>query len=291
MLELAYFSMNIDKAHFNNVTFGPFVRTQINSWWQTNWEMILNSLQLCLDLVLSSSLLSIPLLQLSPKKTYEGFFGGGLITVFVGTYISCLMARSAYLSCPAVISDWRTSVSWLDVVQIPATCEPKPIFVSETLDVSQSEGKGFLWVCNWCFLSVVFFSCFWDFHSPGSLLSTTVWPSVWSVRWLVHSADSLHQDSKGHARGRWDWCLDRYRLPETRFLNKSKFVPSSRSARDPRVHAQLENKAGFFKHSKLEILESWAFAILELSMNLRSESRSPAQAQPISFFKHFKVHA
>ena len=45
-------------------------------------------------------------------------------------------------------------------------------------------------------------------------------------------------------------------LPEARFLNKSKFVPSSCLARDPRVHAQLENKAGFFKHSKFEILGS-----------------------------------
>ena len=42
-------------------------------------------------------------------------------------------------------------------------------------------------------------------------------------------------------------------IPEARFINKSKFVPSSCLARDPRVH---ENKAGFFKHSKLEILGS-----------------------------------
>ena len=35
-------------------------------------------------------------------------------------------------------------------------------------------------------------------------------------------------------------------VPEAHFLNKSKFVPSSCLPRDPRVHAQLENKAGFF---------------------------------------------
>ena len=45
-------------------------------------------------------------------------------------------------------------------------------------------------------------------------------------------------------------------IPEARFLNKSKFVPSSCLTRDPRVHAQLENKAGFFKHVMLEILGS-----------------------------------
>ena len=71
--------------------------------------------------------------------------------------------------------------------------------------------------------------------------------------------------------------------PEACFLNKSKFVPSSCLARDPRAHAQLENKAGFFKHSKLKILGSWPFAILELSMNLCSESWSPDQGQQISF--------
>ena len=43
---------------------------------------------------------------------------------------------------------------------------------------------------------------------------------------------------------------------EARFLNKSKFVASLYIARDPRVHVQLENKAVFFKHSKLEILGS-----------------------------------
>ena len=43
-------------------------------------------------------------------------------------------------------------------------------------------------------------------------------------------------------------------MPEVRFSNNSKFVPSLCLARDPRVHAQLENKAEFFKHSKLETL-------------------------------------
>ena len=50
--------------------------------------------------------------------------------------------------------------------------------------------------------------------------------------------------------------VKRYKIVEACFLNKSKFMPSSCLARDPRVHAQLENKAGFFKHSKLEILGS-----------------------------------
>ena len=48
---------------------------------------------------------------------------------------------------------------------------------------------------------------------------------------------------------------------EARFLNKSKFMPTSCLARDPRVHAQLKNKAGFLN------VQSW----------------SPAQAQTISF--------
>ena len=52
--------------------------------------------------------------------------------------------------------------------------------------------------------------------------------------------------------------------PEARFLNKSKFVLSSCLARDPRVHAQLENKAGFQKKFKvgdpriLSFCYSWA---------------------------------
>ena len=77
--------------------------------------------------------------------------------------------------------------------------------------------------------------------------------------------------------------IDWYKIVLARLLNMSKFVHSSCLARDPRVHARLENKAGFFKHSKLEIVGSWAFAILESSINLCSESWSPAQAQTIRF--------
>ena len=41
------------------------------------------------------------------------------------------------------------------------------------------------------------------------------------------------------------FCIN-LEIPEARFLNKSKFVPSSCLAQDPRVYAQLESMAGFF---------------------------------------------
>ena len=41
-----------------------------------------------------------PLIKLSPKKTWEGFLGGGLITVVVGALMAQAMANTPLLACP-----------------------------------------------------------------------------------------------------------------------------------------------------------------------------------------------
>ncbi len=41
-----------------------------------------------------------PLIQLSPKKTWEGFIGGGISTVALAILLSYFMCQYDYLICP-----------------------------------------------------------------------------------------------------------------------------------------------------------------------------------------------
>lgn len=44
-----------------------------------------------------------PLIQLSPKKTWEGFIGGGIFTVILGWFMSGFLCQYAYLICPTEV--------------------------------------------------------------------------------------------------------------------------------------------------------------------------------------------
>ena len=41
-----------------------------------------------------------PLTKLSPKKTREGFVGGGIITLILGTLLTHFLVQKSYLVCP-----------------------------------------------------------------------------------------------------------------------------------------------------------------------------------------------
>ena len=41
-----------------------------------------------------------PLTKLSPKKTREGFIGGGIITLILGTLLTHFLVQNPYLICP-----------------------------------------------------------------------------------------------------------------------------------------------------------------------------------------------
>ena len=40
------------------------------------------------------------LIQLSPKKTWEGFIGGGVSTVFISVCLSYFLCQSDFMICP-----------------------------------------------------------------------------------------------------------------------------------------------------------------------------------------------
>ncbi|XP_074027205.1 CDP-diacylglycerol synthase isoform X2 [Leptinotarsa decemlineata] len=61
-----------------------------------------------------------PLIKLSPKKTWEGFIGGGVSTVIFGFLVSYVMCQYPYFVCPIEYSETLGRMSM--------DCEPSPIF-------------------------------------------------------------------------------------------------------------------------------------------------------------------
>ncbi|CAB9507749.1 Phosphatidate cytidylyltransferase 2 [Seminavis robusta] len=65
-----------------------------------------------------------PFISFSPNKTWEGFIGGGLCTIFAAWYISKLLAQFPWMYCPTnKFAIWPASLQ----------CTPDPIFVPSTL--------------------------------------------------------------------------------------------------------------------------------------------------------------
>lgn len=67
-----------------------------------------------------------PLTQLSPKKTWEGFIGGGIFTVFFAIVLSAILCRFQYFVCPLQYVDVNGTV------QLLTNCTPSGVFQMET---------------------------------------------------------------------------------------------------------------------------------------------------------------
>jgi len=61
-----------------------------------------------------------PLIKLSPKKTWEGFIGGGLATVVMSLGLAHLMCQVPYLICPIEYS--------AELERMTMSCEPSALF-------------------------------------------------------------------------------------------------------------------------------------------------------------------
>jgi phosphatidate cytidylyltransferase len=61
-----------------------------------------------------------PLIKLSPKKTWEGFIGGGFATVVFGVVFSYFLCRYQYFVCPIEYSETAG--------KIVLDCEPSYLF-------------------------------------------------------------------------------------------------------------------------------------------------------------------
>nr|CAD7587478.1 unnamed protein product [Timema genevievae] len=61
-----------------------------------------------------------PLIKLSPKKTWEGFIGGGFGTIIIGALMSYWMCQYKYFICP---------IEYNEILeQMTIDCEPSPLF-------------------------------------------------------------------------------------------------------------------------------------------------------------------
>lgn len=65
-----------------------------------------------------------PLIELSPKKTWEGFIGGGLTTVMFGIFLSYILCQFPYFTCPIDYSAEADKVVILD-------CAPSYLFIPQ----------------------------------------------------------------------------------------------------------------------------------------------------------------
>jgi phosphatidate cytidylyltransferase len=79
-----------------------------------------------------------PLIELSPKKTWEGFVGGGISTVFLGLILSYALCQYPYFVCPIDYSESAERIVILD-------CEPSYLYIPQEYKVSiVSEEKFFM---------------------------------------------------------------------------------------------------------------------------------------------------
>lgn len=69
-----------------------------------------------------------PLIQLSPKKTWEGFIGGGFSTVLFGMVISYFLCQYQYLVCPINYSEEES--------KIIMECEPSYLFRPQEYEIN-----------------------------------------------------------------------------------------------------------------------------------------------------------
>lgn len=68
-----------------------------------------------------------PLIRLSPKKTVEGFIGGGFLTVVIGTIFSVWISLKPSMVCPVDVS----SGSFMAITD----CNPEPLFQRQEFQI------------------------------------------------------------------------------------------------------------------------------------------------------------
>lgn len=70
-----------------------------------------------------------PLIQLSPKKTWEGFIGGGIMTVLFGLLLSYILCQYPYFVCPIDFSEEANKIIILD-------CKPSYLYIPQEYKIS-----------------------------------------------------------------------------------------------------------------------------------------------------------
>lgn len=137
------FVLNLKKEHYK-VQFSLFgwthvtlliVVTQSHLIMQTLFEGLIwfflpVSMVICNDIfayIFGFFFGRTPLIKLSPKKTWEGFIGGGVTTVIYGWLISYFMCQYQYFICPVVFSG--------SITDFKTTCQPSSLYKLTTFTI------------------------------------------------------------------------------------------------------------------------------------------------------------
>lgn len=88
-----------------------------------------------------------PLIKLSPKKTWEGFIGGGFATVLFGLIFSYFLCQYQFFVCPIEYKE--------DLGRMAMECEPSYLFIPQSYAVSTIQFFFYLsYMCNnLCFIN------------------------------------------------------------------------------------------------------------------------------------------
>lgn len=75
---------------------------------------------------LGKKFFTLPLIKLSPKKSWEGFIGGGMLTLVWGSIFASFLSRFSLLICPV-----QLDVNW----HVISNCTPPAIFVPQEYSI------------------------------------------------------------------------------------------------------------------------------------------------------------
>ncbi|GMI24204.1 hypothetical protein TeGR_g6525 [Tetraparma gracilis] len=67
-------------------------------------------------------------LKISPNKTWEGFIGGGISTIFIGWFLAGFLTKFSWMTCPGTLELWSA----------PLECETDMLYVESTFTIPSS---------------------------------------------------------------------------------------------------------------------------------------------------------
>ncbi|KAL4885907.1 cytidylyltransferase family-domain-containing protein [Aspergillus karnatakaensis] len=98
------------------------------------------------------------LIQLSPKKTVEGFLGAWVCTIIFGYFMTNILMRYKYFICP--VNDLGSNVL------TGLECEPNPVFVPQAFEIPDWTGFGRTFFLAPMQLHILFFATFASLIAP-----------------------------------------------------------------------------------------------------------------------------
>ncbi|CAE7533185.1 cdsA [Symbiodinium microadriaticum] len=80
-------------------------------------------------LSMGKKFIKVPFLALSPNKTWEGFIGGGLLTMLFSFFFPVLLSQFTWFTCPA------EELSFIPPAVPALSCEVNPVFLQRDYEI------------------------------------------------------------------------------------------------------------------------------------------------------------